>query len=623
MYICETSGFTYGASPACTGVEICNVTGVDPSTTYAECDDSGNPQVPTGTSSGQKTVYVYIQDSHDFEDAGTNNSHSYTLSNTAPTFTAGPSDGGSSNISPTNVDSSTTWTATADDDNEDDYWLIICDSSDITHNGTSVPTCDSNQWAISDGNDTADGTDSATAIRTALIGDSQSNAWYAYVCDKIVGGSCTGPEQGTGDNGSPFETNHRPVIGTVTIGPSYGDDSSVDPSNGSTGEVYFRVGVTDSDSSGSADTIDMHVCTTDSFTPGSGCDDTTLCSVTDVASSTNADCTDADLVPIPTVHGSNTVYIFLEDNHDFQDGDSTHNQTYDVTDVAPTVSSYGMTDENGIDPSAGGYDDYVYTAVVVDNNGDADITGVAGWFYDDTAINLTSGECTEDDNDCVKDQDGCSLNAGYGTNIQTEATCSMNVWFNANVSTGWAAHVNPTDGTTTTTDGNDSVAQTNAALQGITVVEASIAYSIVALGGTSVKKETSIGNMGNVVIDVLLDGDAMTCQTSGTCGSSTIGVVQQKWYHTNVDFDWDDPEPSDSPWNGPWILEDSAGSPPTGDGDGCLNRDIAVRDGHTETTTNESVYWKLRIPSIQASGDYSGLNTFGTTASTSCTGESF
>ena len=91
MFVCETSGFTYGASPACTGTEICNVTGVNPATTYAECNDSGNPQVPMGTSTGSQSAYVYIQDSHDFAGTGTN-LRNYTLQNSPPSFAYGSSE---------------------------------------------------------------------------------------------------------------------------------------------------------------------------------------------------------------------------------------------------------------------------------------------------------------------------------------------------------------------------------------------------------------------------------------------------------------------------------------------------------------------------------------------------
>ena len=51
---------------------------------------------------------------------------------------------------------------------------------------------------------------------------------------------------------------------------------------------------------------------------------------------------------------------------------------------------------------------------------------------------------------------------------------------------------------------------------------------------------------------------------------------------------------------------------------GCLNRDIAIRNIHDATTTNESIWWKIRIPAAQAAGSYTGANTFATTASTSC-----
>ncbi|MBU1018086.1 hypothetical protein KKA33_03595 [Patescibacteria group bacterium] len=54
-------------------------------------------------------------------------------------------------------------------------------------------------------------------------------------------------------------------------------------------------------------------------------------------------------------------------------------------------------------------------------------------------------------------------------------------------------------------------------------------------------------------------------------------------------------------------------------GTGCLNRSITVRTAHASTSeTNESIWWKIRIPDTQASGFYTGSNTFASTLSSAC-----
>ena len=160
----------------------------------------------------------------------------------------------------------------------------------------------------------------------------------------------------------------------------------------------------------------------------------------------------------------------------------------------------------------------------------------------------------------------------------------------------------------------------NPALSGINLVETGITYGTVEIGGTSASKETSMGNVGNQIFDVLVEGDSM-CTDFPTCSGNTISVVQQKWRHLSSAFDWDDAETG----AGPYVLEDTANTGCTAGADcadthGCMNRDIAVRNDHTTTTTNESVYWKLRIPASQKTGSYTGQNTFSTTADTTCAG---
>jgi len=84
MYVCNGAGFTYGGSPACTGSLICSDLAVDTSTEYAECNDGGGVLAPVPKAHGSHSIYIYIQDSNQLEDAQTNNTHQYTVTDVPP-----------------------------------------------------------------------------------------------------------------------------------------------------------------------------------------------------------------------------------------------------------------------------------------------------------------------------------------------------------------------------------------------------------------------------------------------------------------------------------------------------------------------------------------------------------
>jgi hypothetical protein len=193
-----------------------------------------------------------------------------------------------------------------------------------------------------------------------------------------------------------------------------------------------------------------------------------------------------------------------------------------------------------------------------------------------------------------------------GTDKDLNASCTVTVYFNANASTNWEFHVNPTDsGSVKTGLADTDVNKTVAPMSAIGVSEANIPYGLVALGGDSAFRTTTMENQGNQILDVLLSG------TNMTANGNIIANSQQKWFHDNMDFDW-------STGGGNALV--TSGTPGGNDAQGCLNRDMAVRAVHDVGTENEAIAWKIHIPEAQHSGSYTGTNTFATTLSTSCTG---
>ncbi len=662
-----------------------------------------------------------------------------TIGNVSPAITATPSDGGSDFDTPTNVGSDVTFTATAKDINTDQYYLAVCTTDAVTAGDNAAPTCDGGSWAIS----TATNSDAQASVTyTALVGDVESNAWYAFVCDKVSGGGSCYPANAAGDQGLPmgyitfsdvpddeaqvtvnsvtyeFDTANNGVTGGTEVDTSAsedGNDAAValvaveagggshmavrgavvyvyadlegstgnaigmyetnDTGNdisfsgafltggsdtakspfgvnhaGTFGSVTFtddasgtiepgdtvrftipNASLTDADTDGFQDTFNFYVCSGESdmggvttafdYSANTCTNGTLLCSHTAVnPTTTDATCDDTQsIVSVPTAHGAYDVVIYVEDNHSFP-ATGTATQTLTVQDVAPALTSYTAVDTPA--PAAGGSDTVDFSVAFTDDNGDNDVTAVEGVLFEDTSV---GNNCTADENDCYIDAT-CTLTSvstpgsgktATGTDNALGVDCQVTVWFNAADSSNWEVHAKPTDGLGQETGFADSnVNLTNPALQGIDITEASIAYGTVAIGGTSSFAETSMGNVGNQVLDVYIDGDQM-CSDFPTCSGDTIAVGQQKWHHNASTFDWDA-----SAGAGPYAMVDTASS--TGDSTGCMNRDIAIRNDHTLTTTNESIYWKLRIPASQGVGSYTGQNTFATTASSTCsTGQSY
>lgn len=427
---------------------------------------------------------------------------------------------------------------------------------------------------------------------------------------------------GSDANASPFYMNHAGTFGALSATDTLG--GTIEPGD----TVRFTIAeanLDDNDTNGGQDTLSMYICSGDVSMGGVTTDfvygtttctgGTLLCSVTGVnPTSQNAACNDSqDIVAIPTAHGSYNVKVYLYDNHGLAYTGTTI-QSFAVQDVIPFLGAYVATDSPA--PTAGGSDTVDFTVALADNNGDNDVTIVEGVFFDDLAV---TNACSPDENNCYRDTN-CTLSAqsapgvgktATGTDALLTADCQVTVWFNANAS-DFDVQAQATDDNGVTDFADAGVALTNLPLEGIDVAGTGMAYGSLAINETSQAVETSIGNAGNQVIDVLVEGDNM-CTDYPTCTGYVIAFSEQKWHHTTGSFSWDATETDP----GPWRLVDLAGIGP--EPSGCINRDIAVRDEHDSTLTNESIYWKIRILGASP-GSYTGANTFTATGGGSCTG---
>jgi uncharacterized protein (TIGR02145 family)/uncharacterized delta-60 repeat protein len=514
---------------------------------------------------------------------------------------------------PTNVEDSvipTTWTGKATDPNGDAYFMIICSEAGATAHNGAAPTCASGTtWGVSDsdpgtiGNQANASGSVATVTRIAQPADAQSNNWYAYACDTNAAAAACSVVSPAGSNPSPFKVNHRPVIGTVTAGNTYGLNSQITPGNDTDGKVFFQIGVSDPDDDTVQDTIDYFICPTASF-DGTVCELISYGEGSGVATGTNAQNNTNTLVPIPTAHNAGkSFFIYLRDSHGLTDGGTGGTYSYTVKDVAPRVGTYTVND---ISPVAGGSVATSFSVLVDDDNGWDDINTVDGLIYDDNTVNLSSGTCSANERNCYL-RANCAK--AQGSDTQIVATCdAITTWFNINP-TGpgvWKAHVNAIDDINTTVGADSATQVAVGSLSAVAVAQNAIAYGSISVGGTSSSSQTTtLQNVGNIVIDVGIHGTDMS-----DGNSHTIPLGQQRWA-TTAGFTY---LTGDHP-----LVADPESVPGTAD-QGCANQSVQVRATHDSTATDKDLFWKLRIPPTQQSGSYAGSNTFTSIADGLCTG---
>ena len=318
---------------------------------------------------------------------------SVTVSNQAPTFNTVPHESPTSDTTtPTDVDTNVVFKATATDANGDGYYLAVCKTNAITVGAAgAAPTCASspNTWGVSTLTTSASEATVTYGV-TAANETAQNYAWYAFVCDNNTGGEqCTTMSNGgsSGNNGTPFEVNHRPSFTADT------SDSALPP--GSTTMTITASTYNDTDTDGAQDTVTLYVCKSAVFT-GSACTGGEWCHATATPTATLA----CDLtIPNPQAHGTVAYYPYVVDSHALvaTGGKQGASETYSVSDVAPSVT--GTPTFNGVaDISLTGEKtttNIVVTGVATDDNGCGDL--VTGSTYANAWLtSFTNAACVTD-----------------------------------------------------------------------------------------------------------------------------------------------------------------------------------------------------------------------------------
>lgn len=294
---------------------------------------AGNFATLSDTTGTNAVSYVSIKDSHATGGAtwnaytsngnvdATGNTGWVFTTNTAPTIGTGPSDGSSSSTTPTNAGQKVTFTATATDGESDNYYLAICKTNSITAVNNGAPTCATSQtWAVSAS--TASGAQASVTYTTSSL-SSESNAWFAFVCDYNASSACSSASQGTGDSGSPFAVNRAPSF-TAT---------SAAVSSIAVGALQtFNTTSSDSDTDGSADTVTLYACKSNDFT-GSACGTAGEWCHSSSGSASNASCTYT--IQATDGYGSKNYFGYIIDNHSFASTSNPLSATFTIYATSP------------------------------------------------------------------------------------------------------------------------------------------------------------------------------------------------------------------------------------------------------------------------------------------------
>jgi hypothetical protein len=507
---------------------------------------------------------------------------SVNVGNTAPSFTVAPAENPASDgTTPTNVGSAVTVQGTGTDASNENYYLAICKTNAITAVNGGAPTCPGTSWCISTSTTSAS---QASCSYTTLIGDAESNAWFAFVCDANSSNAlCSASSQGTGSSGSPFKVNHRPAFSAAST-----TVANYNPGAAGT----FQSTASDADTDTVADTVTLLVCKTAGVT-GTACDgggSDTWC--TSSAAASNPTCNFS--VPAVQPHGTMDAFVYIFDNHGFAANTATQgsNPGIVVNDVAPTVSAITLNGGSDIALTEGTTTNVSIGATVSDNNSCQDLTGVTTTVYRSAVTYAscdTGGEANA--NSCYA-VITCSVTGGTcssSTDASADYTCTASLQYHADptdastqfTAQNWLTTVIGTDGSTST------ATQIGTGVEVLSLVgydtTGSINYGSLSVGQSNdpLDKIVTVTATGNVGLDVELSGTDMT-------GGGTIAVGYQEYALAAA-----------TAYTAGTDLTTSATE---------VEIDV-LKTTVTGTPQTKNSYWGLLIPNGTTPGAYTGSNT--------------
>ena len=554
-----------------------------------------------------------------------------TVLNTPPEFTVNAYETiESSTSSPTNSGDDVEWTAVAVDTNGAPYFLLICSTNaSPTPNaaagpaflGTAPPDCDAavTQWAVS--TSTLSG-ETATAATTTLEGFSESNDWFAWVCDDDpVNPRCNNlAVQGySATNSSPFNVNHRPILTSAAT------SSAVDPG----GTIVFSSVSSDPDVVDANDELLLVICGDTSYnTTTNTCDSNFIASTT---ISMLDDATATYTLAAVVRDDIYAAYAYLVDEHGHEATANPLSVDFEVNNVAPTVLGGEIALNGGFDlvltVPAGETPSSTLDFTIHDANscvnaasGDEIVDFRVAIFRTNNSTTTCDGSAgTYDPNDCYPSgvatttwNLSCTATSTCAgpTQDYVEYTCDFPLWYIADPTdagtpaafdnTVWTAGIYGIDddalsGVMSTTTNPVDLSSFTA----IDIASDEIVYGAIEPGDDSgtLSATSSAMNIGNTGLDQEVRGDSM-CGTYSvatpcpTLSTSTIPENQQQFASTSLAY------------GSPLALALSSTTDQEVELD--INKTTSTSTPNTGTT-----YWGIAVPvSITLAGSYSGLNTY-------------
>lgn len=532
----------------------------------------------------------------------------------------------SSTTTPTNAGDVVSWVAVGTDSNADPYWLLICKTSaNPTARSNNSPICDatSNQWSVSP---TTTSATQATAATTTLDSFVEVNAWFAWICDAdLTTPRCNATfKQGTSTTASPFEVNHRPTF------TAYTNTGSTLPGQ----VVTFYSTSTDTDVSGTADTVRLFVCNLNDFNtttnlcgPGG-----TIASSTFVATHPSA----AYTVVIPTQDQTYSAFGFIIDNHGFEasGGSQGTNSSLTVQNATPSVASSTISINNGtnmiLTVESGSTTGFTMQYVVSDNNScvnAASTSEIVSYQLSLYRSGVGSTTCATG-NSSLYNPNNCYTSAvatsswnllctatttGNTCTGSTDTTigfdCSFPLWYVADPTDGtatstqfstedWRAQVRAVDDNGATSTATETANPREVlSFLAFDLNTAIIPYGSIEPGAVPppLAATTTISATGNVGLDQRLTGEAMCINfaTGNECpnsATSTVPAEEQVYATSSVAY--------------------ASGVALSSTTNAELELDVR-KSTSTVTQSTGITFWGIRIPaSITLAGNYKGENTF-------------
>lgn len=527
-----------------------------------------------------------------------------SVRNAPPTFTVAAAEVPiSSSTSPVNMGGSLSFTATANDVEGNSFYLLMCTVDSATASTTGgAPSCNGGTQLCVSGL-TANNTEASCTHSNVNVPGSETQDWYAYVCDNHASqaGCSDVSSTGSGDSGSPFYVNHAPTLDAV---------STTDNNKLPGGTFTVTATTTDNDTQGGRDVIYFDLCTTSgggSWATSTRCVAPLGCTGTSTPSGANTNsvtCSFTDVAPTPDQ--DYTYYANVQDWHGLAatSGNGTSN-TYTIINAAPVVASVMLDDvgdgsDQRIDLNIKNATEktvVVWSDSVSDSNGCTDLADGTSTVYISDVANGSA--CTADDDDCYNFANTvCAISGCQGAAFSTASL---------NCTTTMAFHAIPTDASAGNThtaeywvsmltayDDNNAAGSATNTSQIVEVMSApaldvnqlTIPYGIVRSGQNTDTNNatTTIENYGNTPLDSGVQGTDMTK------APDIIAAAQQKYNLANFDYD----------------LLGTAMSSTT-----SVRVDIDSPRPTTDTLmVTDDVFWGIGIPGGTPSGDYFGTNSF-------------